>query len=127
MCGEERAPTDRALDVHHIPGLMDGGCNADELLTSLCNECHKKAEHYLRTIPEIEFVLCDWFDDELPEGRERWTPDMDTTEAERFIEPDLNAAREYVTEEWEIPESEVERGFERIEESVVQSGLDRWT
>lgn len=75
MCGEERAPADRALDVHHIPGLMDGGCNADELLTSLCNECHNKAEHYLRTIPEIELVLCDWSDDELPKGRERWTPD----------------------------------------------------
>ena len=43
------------------------------------------------------------------------------------VEPDLAAAREYVVDEWEIPESEVERGFERIEESVVQSGLDRWT
>ncbi len=43
------------------------------------------------------------------------------------IEPDMVAAREYVVDEWEIPESEVERGFERIEESVVQSGLDRWT
>jgi flap endonuclease-1 len=43
------------------------------------------------------------------------------------VEPDLAAAREYVVDEWEIPEGEVERGFERIEESVVQSGLDRWT
>ena len=43
------------------------------------------------------------------------------------VEPDLAAARKYVVDEWEIPESEVERGFERIEESVVQSGLDRWT
>lgn len=43
------------------------------------------------------------------------------------IEPDIAAAREYVVDEWEIPENEVERGFERIEESVVQSGLDRWT
>jgi flap endonuclease-1 len=43
------------------------------------------------------------------------------------IEPDIDAAREYVADEWEIPASEVERGFERIEESVVQSGLDRWT
>lgn len=83
MCREERAPTDRALDVHHIPGLMDGGCNADELLTSLCNECHKKAEHYLRTIPEIELVLCDWSDDELPEGRKRWTPDATASSLEK--------------------------------------------
>ena len=43
------------------------------------------------------------------------------------VEPDLAVAHEYVVDEWEIPQSEVERGFERIEESVVQSGLDRWT
>ena len=43
------------------------------------------------------------------------------------IEPDLGAARRYVTEEWEIPSEEVERGFERIEASVVQTGLDRWS
>ena len=43
------------------------------------------------------------------------------------IEPDVPAARAYVTEEWEIPETEVARGFERIEESLVQTGLDRWT
>lgn len=43
------------------------------------------------------------------------------------IEPDMRAARAYVTDEWEVPANEVERGFERIEESVVQSGLDRWT
>jgi flap endonuclease-1 len=43
------------------------------------------------------------------------------------ISPDLAAAKEYVTERWEIPEDEVARGFERIEASVVQTGLDRWT
>ena len=43
------------------------------------------------------------------------------------IEPDLAAAKRYVTDEWEIPIAEVERGFERIEESVVQTGLDRWS
>ena len=54
-------------------------------------------------------------------------PDVTDAEFDADIEPDLTAAREYVVEEWEIPTSEVERGFERIEESVVQSGLDRWT
>ncbi|HET7324300.1 MAG TPA: flap endonuclease-1 [Halococcus sp.] len=54
-------------------------------------------------------------------------PDVTECEFDMDIEPDIAAAREYVTEEWEIPESEVERGFSRIEESVVQSGLDRWT
>jgi flap endonuclease-1 len=46
---------------------------------------------------------------------------------EREIEPDVEAARAYVCEEWEVAEDEVERGFERIEQSVVQTGLDRWT
>ena len=54
-------------------------------------------------------------------------PDVTDTTFDPDIDPDLPAAREYVVDEWEIPESEVERGFERIEESVVQSGLDRWT
>ncbi|WIV66423.1 flap endonuclease-1 [Natrialbaceae archaeon AArc-T1-2] len=43
------------------------------------------------------------------------------------LEPDLEAARAYVTEEWAVDPDEVERGFERIEESVTQTGLDRWT
>ncbi|WP_424003758.1 flap endonuclease-1 [Haloarcula salina] len=42
------------------------------------------------------------------------------------IEPDLDAARAFVTEQWEVDADEVARGFERIEESVVQTGLDRW-
>ncbi len=43
------------------------------------------------------------------------------------LEPDVEAAREYVCEEWAVDADEVSRGFERIEESLVQSGLDRWT
>ncbi|HKJ57600.1 MAG TPA: flap structure-specific endonuclease, partial [Halobacteriales archaeon] len=43
------------------------------------------------------------------------------------IEPDVEAAREYVVSEWEIPADAVERGFERIESSLVQTGLDRWS
>ena len=42
------------------------------------------------------------------------------------INPDMDAARAYVTEEWEVPADEVARGFERIEESLVQTGLDQW-
>jgi flap endonuclease-1 len=45
---------------------------------------------------------------------------------ETDIEPDIEAARRYVTE-WGIPDREVERGFERIEDAVVQTGLDRWS
>ena len=43
------------------------------------------------------------------------------------IDPDLDAARAFVTGEWEVAESEVERGFERVESALVQTGLDEWT
>jgi len=43
------------------------------------------------------------------------------------LDPDVHAARDYVTGEWEVDDEEVARGFERFEESVVQTGLDRWT
>lgn len=44
---------------------------------------------------------------------------------ETDISPDIGAAKAYVSD-WGIPESNVERGFERIEESVAQTGLDEW-
>ncbi|WP_255149956.1 flap endonuclease-1 [Halorarius halobius] len=56
--------------------------------------------------------------------------DPDVTDDYAFdpdIDPDIEAARAYVTEEWEVAGDEVARGFERIEESLVQTGLDRWT
>ena len=43
------------------------------------------------------------------------------------IDPDIAEAKRYVTDEWGIPAEEVERGFERIEAAVVQTGLDRWS
>ena len=43
------------------------------------------------------------------------------------LSPDIEAARAYVTEEWEVAADEVARGFERIESSLVQTGLDEWT
>ncbi|MCQ4333318.1 flap endonuclease-1 [Natronomonas sp. F2-12] len=57
---------------------------------------------------------------------------LDPTVTEEYdydaeIDPDIEAAKRYVTDEWEIPAGEVERGFERIESSVVQTGLDRWS
>ncbi|WP_276281212.1 flap endonuclease-1 [Halorussus caseinilyticus] len=51
----------------------------------------------------------------------------DDYEFDAEMDPDLDAAREYVVGEWGVAEGEVERGFERIEESVVQTGLDNWT
>jgi flap endonuclease-1 len=43
------------------------------------------------------------------------------------IDPDVAAAREFVVDGWGVAADEVERGFERIEASIVQTGLDRWT
>jgi flap endonuclease-1 len=40
--------------------------------------------------------------------------------------PDVAAAREFVCDRWEVDPGEVERGFERIEDSLVQTGLDQW-
>ncbi len=54
-------------------------------------------------------------------------PVTDDYSFETDLDPDLAAAREYVTETWEVDADEVARGFDRIEESLVQTGLDRWT
>ncbi|WP_435182580.1 flap endonuclease-1 [Halobellus sp. EA9] len=43
------------------------------------------------------------------------------------LSPDVEAARAYVTDEWEVDADEVARGLERIESSLVQTGLDDWT
>jgi flap endonuclease-1 len=43
------------------------------------------------------------------------------------IEPDVDAARTFVTERWEVDADEVARGFERIESALVQTGLDDWS
>ncbi|WP_129116523.1 flap endonuclease-1 [Halegenticoccus tardaugens] len=54
-------------------------------------------------------------------------PVTDDYDYDADIDPDVDAARRYVTETWEVDLDEVERGFDRIEESLVQTGLDRWT
>ncbi|ELZ81635.1 flap endonuclease-1 [Haloferax gibbonsii ATCC 33959] len=54
-------------------------------------------------------------------------PVTDDYDYDTDIDPDVAAAREFVTETWEVDPDEVHRGFERIEESVTQTGLDRWT
>jgi flap endonuclease-1 len=50
----------------------------------------------------------------------------DDYEFDGEIRPDVDAAREYVRE-WEIPDDEVDRGFERIRTATEQTGLDEWT
>jgi flap endonuclease-1 len=56
--------------------------------------------------------------------------DPDVTDDYAFetsIEPDVEAAHAYVTDEWGVAADEVARSFERIEEHSTQTGLDRWT
>jgi flap endonuclease-1 len=43
------------------------------------------------------------------------------------ITPDVDAAKAYVTDEWQVPAGEVARGFERIQDGLTQTGLDDWT
>jgi flap endonuclease-1 len=71
-------------------------------------------------------------DEEIPNAEriQHMFLDPDVTDDYAYdtdIDPDFDAAKSYVTDEWGIPADEVERGFERIEESVVQTGLDRWS
>lgn len=75
MCGVGQSEEKRLLDVHHIIPIMGGGNNDYTMLITLCVSCHQKAEHYTRQFTEP--LLVDWTDDELPEGRERWTPPED--------------------------------------------------
>jgi flap endonuclease-1 len=54
-------------------------------------------------------------------------PAVVDAEVDTDVTPDMDAARAYVTEEWEVDPSEVDRGFERLEAATVQTGLDRWS
>jgi len=54
-------------------------------------------------------------------------PPATDVDVDADVNPDVAAARAYVVDEWGVAADEVERGFERIEESQVQTGLDRWS
>ncbi|WP_049984797.1 flap endonuclease-1 [Halobellus rufus] len=54
-------------------------------------------------------------------------PVTDDYEFDTDISPDVDAARAYVVDDWGVAADEVDRGFERIESSLVQTGLDEWT
>ncbi|ESP88822.1 flap endonuclease-1 [Candidatus Halobonum tyrrellensis] len=54
-------------------------------------------------------------------------PTTDDYDVDTDLSPDVDAARAYVTDEWEVPAGEVDRGFDRIEEALTQTGLDDWT
>ena len=54
-------------------------------------------------------------------------PVTDDYDLDSAITPDVDAARTYVVDEWEVDPQEVERGFERIGNALTQTGLDDWT
>ncbi|WP_435065674.1 flap endonuclease-1 [Halobaculum sp. EA56] len=54
-------------------------------------------------------------------------PVTDDYEFDAAVTPDVDAARAYVVDEWEVDPDEVERGFDRIAEALTQTGLDDWT
>jgi len=54
-------------------------------------------------------------------------PNVRDVDVSTDISPDVDAAREFVIDQWEVSSDEVSRGFERIEDTLVQTGLDNWT
>ena len=54
-------------------------------------------------------------------------PVTETPNLDLDVSPDVEAARAYVTETWEVDADEVARGFQRIEDAQVQTGLDQWS
>ena len=69
------------------------------------------------SVPHAERVRELFLDPNVAEG----------STVETDLNPDIDRAREYVTAEWEVSTEEVDRGFDRIEDTLVQTGLDRWT
>jgi flap endonuclease-1 len=70
--------------------------------------------------------------DEHIEGADRirelfLDPAVTDVDVDTDVGPDVAAAREYVVETWDVDPEEVARGFERIEASMVQTGLEDWT
>lgn len=57
FCGTSETKDGRALAVHHIVPVMAGGCNASELLMTLCPACHRRIEAYTRRV--VDPVLID--------------------------------------------------------------------
>jgi len=54
-------------------------------------------------------------------------PPVTDVTPETDVEPDVEAARRFVVDTWQVDADEVARGFERIEDALVQTGLEEWT
>ena len=70
--------------------------------------------------------------DEHIEGADRLQnlfldPPVADVSPETDVQPDVEAARQFVVDTWQVDADEVSRGFERIEDVMVQTGLEDWT
>jgi flap endonuclease-1 len=70
--------------------------------------------------------------DEHIEGADRLQnlfldPPVADVSPETNVQPDVEAARQFVVDTWQVDADEVSRGFERIEDAMVQTGLEDWT
>jgi flap endonuclease-1 len=70
--------------------------------------------------------------DEHIEGADRLRnlfldPPVTDVSVDAEVEPDVDAARQFVVDTWQVDPDEVARGFERIEDAMVQTGLEDWT
>ena len=70
--------------------------------------------------------------DEHIEGADRLRnlfldPPVRDVSVDAEVEPDVDAARQFVVDTWQVDPDEVARGFERIEDAMVQTGLEDWT
>jgi flap endonuclease-1 len=54
-------------------------------------------------------------------------PAVESVSPDTDIGPDIDAARDFVVDQWEVDPEEVSTGFERIETATTQTGLDRWS
>ena len=141
------APTTlRQLTSKGDPELMELAATLDELgldrqglidVALLCGTDFNEGVHGVGPKTAVKAVneygdlwgVLDARDAEIPNAaaiRELFM-DPPATDVDADVNPDVEAARAYVVDEWGVAADEVERGFERITESQVQTGLDRWS
>jgi flap endonuclease-1 len=143
------APTTlRQLTSKGNPELMDLAATLDELgldrqglvdVAMLCGTDFNEGVHGVGPKTAVTAVkehgdlwgVLDARGAEIPNAAEIrqlfMNPPATDVDVDTDVDPDVEAARAYVVDEWGVAADEVERGFERIREAQVQTGLDRWS
>ena len=97
-------------------GITGVGPKTAVSLVSEHGDIYSVLEHRTETIPHVDRIRGLFLD-----------PAVVDVAPETEIRPDVAAARSFVVDTWGVEASEVARGFERIDASTVQTGLDRFT